>query len=234
MKKWLVFQHVPHEGPAMIATWLRENNQELVINELWREAIKAADEFTGLIVMGGPMSVNEEEKYDFIRPELKVIETFLNTERPVLGICLGSQLLARALGAKVYPGQQKEIGWYPIRFTEAGLSDAVLKPRENEQWVFHWHGETFDLPAGARLLASSDAYAHQAFGYGDRAYGLQFHAEMTKELIDEWLKINRQEVASLGAGKNEEIQADTEKHLHEMQDYGREVIKRFVRLASEE
>jgi len=227
---WLILQHVPHEGPEMIANWLRGNEQEFEIQELWHEQLRLVKDYKGLIVMGGPMSANDEHKYDFITPELKAIDSFVQQQKPILGICLGAQLLAKALGAKVFRGPQKEIGWYPVHLAAYGQNDPVLTDQEHEKWVFHWHGETFDLPEGAKLLASSELYQNQAFVFNNRAYGLQFHVEMTEQLIGEWLRINKDEVNALGATKAEEIKKDTLKYLSSMQEYGKNILRKFIAL----
>jgi len=130
------------------------------------------------------MSVNDDLAY--IRRELRLIEQAAARGKPVLGVCLGAQLVAKALGGRVYRNAEKEIGWFDVRFTEAARSDRLFAGRDGPELVFHWHGETFDLPAGAELLASSDLCRHQAFRVGRNVYGLQFHLEVTPEMIADW------------------------------------------------
>ena len=137
-----------------------------------------------LIFLGGPMSVNDG--LPFLERELEVVRQALDRGQPVLGICLGSQLIARALGASVYRNPVKEIGWFEIRLTEAGARDALFGCMNGTERVFHWHGETFDLPRGATLLASSEACRNQAFRWGSNVYGLQFHLEVTPAMIADW------------------------------------------------
>jgi len=136
----------------------------------------------GLIFMGGPMSANDDLQY--IRQELVLIQKAVALDKPILGVCLGAQLIAKALGARVYPNRAKEIGWYPVYWTEAGRAELGLSEPET---VFHWHGETFDLPPGAELLAYSDLCCHQAYRIGQNILGLQFHLEVTPEMIADWL-----------------------------------------------
>src|SRR5581483_176282 len=134
--------------------------------------------------MGGPMSANDDLPY--LRREIACIRQAVDQGQPVLGVCLGSQLLARALGAKVYKNSAKEIGWFDLHLTEAGRQDAILSGLESPETVFHWHGETFDLPDGATWLAYSDRCRHQAFRVASNVYGLQFHLEVTPEMIADW------------------------------------------------
>jgi GMP synthase (glutamine-hydrolysing) len=139
-----------------------------------------------LVFLGGPIGVYEDEAYPFIRDELQVLEARLARDLPTLGICLGSQLMARALGARVYPGPRKEIGWAPVTLTEAGRSSCLAQLGPEQTAVLHWHGDTFDLPAGATRLASTDLYENQAFAWGKRALALQFHLEVTTRGLEHW------------------------------------------------
>jgi GMP synthase-like glutamine amidotransferase len=142
-------------------------------------------EAAGLIFMGGPMSANDDLPY--LRAELALIEQAAQAGVPILGVCLGSQLIAKALGARVYRNRVKEIGWYPVSWTPAAASDPLFAGLAAPETVFHWHGETFDLPPGAEWLARSEACAHQAFRVGANVYGLQFHLEVTPEMIADWV-----------------------------------------------
>jgi GMP synthase (glutamine-hydrolysing) len=142
------------------------------------------DQAQALIVMGGPMSVNDP--LPWLRQEERYLVQAISSGVPVLGICLGAQLLAKSLGSRVYPMGHKEIGWYSIRFTEAAAADPLFEGLPREEIVFEWHGDTFDLPAGAEKLAESDLCGNQAFRCGTNLYGLQFHPEVTPEIIDSW------------------------------------------------
>jgi GMP synthase (glutamine-hydrolysing) len=144
---------------------------------------KGLEDAAGLIVMGGPMSVYERDRYPFLGAELKLMEVCLSEGRPLLGVCLGSQLLATVLGGRVRKGQRKEIGWHPLRLTEAGMIDPLWRGAPREFSAFHWHGDVFDPPAGTTSLASSALTACQGFRYRDNVYGLLFHLEVTKEVI---------------------------------------------------
>jgi GMP synthase (glutamine-hydrolysing) len=190
----LAFRHVPFEGLGHIEPILRTQGIEVRTVDLYREGETAADPAAatglnpaaaaGLIFMGGPMSANDPLPY--LEQEIAILRGALERGQPVLGICLGSQLLARAAGARVYPNPRKEIGWFEVALTTAGLADPVLAGFGPRRTVFHWHGETFDLPPGAEWLAQSDACRHQAFRLGRNAYGLQFHLEVTPPMIEDW------------------------------------------------
>jgi GMP synthase-like glutamine amidotransferase len=181
----LAFRHVPFEHLGRIADALAPHGIDCQYVDLYQGAdypdIRAAD---ALIVMGGPMSANDDLPY--LRQELDLIGEAAALGKPILGVCLGSQLIAKALGARVYPNTVKEIGWYPVRWTGAVARDPLLRGLTTPETVFHWHGDTFDLPAGAELLASSDACRNQAYRVVDNIYGLQFHLEVTPEMIADW------------------------------------------------
>lgn len=175
-------QHVPFEGLGSIETWANKRGDAISVSRLYQdEALPALDAFDLLVVMGGPMSVNDEGEFPFLVKEKRCIADAIQAEKRVLGICLGAQLIAVALGAKVYRNAQKEIGWFPIELTEAGRNSRFLAHIPSGSEVFHWHGETFDLPNGAEWLAQSEACRHQAFSYRDHVIGLQFHFETTPE-----------------------------------------------------
>jgi GMP synthase (glutamine-hydrolysing) len=193
----LILKNMPSEGPGTIEDFLRERGIQYKIVDCHKETIPTDDDFEALVMLGGPMSVNEEDAYPFLRNEISLARESIDKGKKVFGVCLGAQIMARALGAKVYRGPQPEIGWYDIELTEEGISDQrierlAMHPKDGDLQrkfeVFHWHGETFDLPVGAIRMASSDMYPNQAFRYGDKAYAFQFHIEVKKEMIYEWLR----------------------------------------------
>lgn len=187
-----VLQHVPFEGPGSILTWVQSQGATLTTTRFFESPnLPEQHEFDALIALGGPMSVNDEPSLPWLRPEKRFIGETIRAEKPVLGICLGAQLMAASQGTRVYPGPEKEIGWFPI-VSCAQRSDCFVFPDEIE--VFHWHGETFDLPANAIHLAKSEAYLHQAFQIGARAIGLQFHLEITPPGVAEILSHCRREL----------------------------------------
>jgi GMP synthase (glutamine-hydrolysing) len=137
----------------------------------------------GLIVMGGPETVYQLDRYPYLRDEMRLMESALRDNKPILGVCLGAQLLAAVLGATVRRGESREIGWYPVRLADAANNDRLMRGLPSEFMAAHWHSDVFDLPAGAAALASSEKTAIQAFRFGDKAYGLLFHAEISEERI---------------------------------------------------
>jgi len=187
----LILKNMTTEGPGTIEDFLVHNNMHYTIVDLARHAVDSGDGYDTLIMLGGPMSVNDEDEYPYLTAELKLAEQFMKAGKRVFGVCLGAQLMAKALGAKVYSGQEKEIGWYDIELQDAGLKDpfmAHLAPDGRHGKVFQWHGETFDIPQGAERLAQSGLYPNQAFRYGNSAYAFQFHIEVSRQMIVDWLK----------------------------------------------
>ena len=140
-----------------------------------------------LVVLGGPIGAYDEDRYPFLTQELRIIEKRLASGLPMLGICLGAQLMARALGARVYPAPEKEIGWAPVALTNAGTRSPIRSLAGADMSVLHWHGDTFDLPENATLLASTDVCSNQAFSWKDVGLALQFHPEVKLNNIERWL-----------------------------------------------
>lgn len=183
--RWVVLQHVEWEGPGIIAQEAEKRGFEVSFLRLDLGAkIPDPGSIDGLVVMGGPLGVYEEDRYPFLARECELLAKIARRDSPVLGVCLGAQLLAKALGAKVFPGHGAEIGFGSVELTPAGQEDTLFAEVGNTLPVFHWHGDTFTLPEGAVLLASNPMYAHQAFRFGTRVYGFQFHVEPD---IETWL-----------------------------------------------
>ena len=189
--------HVPYEGTGCIEKYLFNNGILLSFTRIYQKVeFPAMDSIDFLIVMGGPMSVYEEDKFTWLKTEKKFIKDVIDAGKKVLGICLGSQLIAEVLGAKVYPNKVKEIGWFPIRKTQNGKNSRLLKGFEDTTLVFHWHGDTYNLPEDAVHLLQSEYCLYQAFFYQDRVLGLQFHLETTPELIKKMLTEGKRELSS--------------------------------------
>jgi GMP synthase-like glutamine amidotransferase len=178
------FQHVSFEGLGSIEHWLETVGYKTTRTQFFNSAnLPKSEEIDFLIVMGGPMSVNDEDEFPWLVQEKKFIHAFIKSGKPVLGVCLGAQLIACALGARVYKNPVKEIGWFPIKGTPSTERTSFTFPSSAE--VFHWHGETFDLPSGAIRLARSEGCENQAFQFGASVIGLQFHLETTPESAQE-------------------------------------------------
>jgi len=179
-----VFQHAPFEGPGNIGTWLRARGAALSTSRSWAgDPLPGPESFDWLVVMGGAMNADEESRHSWLADEKRAIERAIAARKHVLGICLGSQLIARVLGAEVTRNRDVEIGWFPIERTQGAVASAVGRALPARAEVFHWHGDTFDLPEGAVQLARSAACEQQGFAYGERVLALQFHPEMTPESV---------------------------------------------------
>lgn len=185
-RKVLAFRHVPFEDLGMIGVSLDSHQIACEYIDLYSGG-RGPDVggSNGLIFMGGPMSVNDDLPY--LRREIELIGKAVRLGLPILGVCLGAQLIAKALGCRVYANDVREIGWFPIEWSSAAARDRLHHDLSGRDTVFHWHGETFDLPAGAELLASSDACRNQAYRVGENIYGLQYHLEVTPAMIANWL-----------------------------------------------
>ena len=184
----LVFQHDPHDGPGYLGEALLERGARLTIIRLDEdEAVPDPSAYDMLLVMGGAMNVYQEDKYPWLLQETHAISRVVAAGKPVLGVCLGGQLLAKALGAKVHLGAATEIGLTQITLTEAGESDPLFEGLSQVEAV-EWHDDTFDIPSGAVALACSDGCPNQAFRFGKSAYGLQFHPEVSPMMLAEWIK----------------------------------------------
>lgn len=182
-------QHVPFEDPGFILEWIESRGYRLTGTRLYDgDPLPLPEEIDWLIVMGGPMSVHDEAEFPWLTAEKGFVRTCIELDKTMLGICLGAQLIADALGAPVFRNEHKEIGWFPIR-KEVGVGiHGLWEELPGIFDVFHWHGETFNLPDGAERLASSEACLNQAFLYGERILGLQFHLEMTPAGVENLIK----------------------------------------------
>lgn len=196
MKPVLVFQHIGCETPGIFLELLREQSLPVETVKLFEGERPPEDlsRFSRLLVMGGPMSVNDEADYPWLKAEDRILKEALTLDVPTLGICLGSQLIAKAAGGTVRQGPRKEIGWYPVRLTAAARHDRLFRESPETIEVFQWHGEYFDTPPGAVNLASSDLYSCQAFSIGQNVYGLLFHLEVTGAMVKEWVGTFKEEL----------------------------------------
>lgn len=186
--KVLAFRHVPFEGIGRIAPLLEQRGIGCDYADLYQEGAATPDiaAYDGLIFLGGPMSANDPLPY--LDRERVLVAQAVERGQPLLGICLGSQLIARSLGADVHRNSETEIGWFDIHLTEAAADDALFGGLQGPETVFHWHSDTWELPPGAARLAGSKACGNQAFRAGRNIYGLQFHLEVTTAMIADWME----------------------------------------------
>jgi len=177
-------QHEPFEDPGSILEWAKERRHAVSSTMMYEnQPLPSVDAFDMLVIMGGGMSVYEEDEFPWLTAEKRFIEQAIRREKAVLGICLGAQLIASALGAAVYKNTYKEIGWFPVTLTREGASSRFCRNWPHTFQAFHWHGDTFDIPRGARWTAFSKATSNQSFEYGAKTVALQYHIESTPESV---------------------------------------------------
>ena len=237
MKRLLVFQHVPHEILGIFNPLLKAAGFRIRYVNFGRTPVATAsiDKYDGLIVLGGPMCVDQADSHPHLLTEIDVISEAMHQHKPVLGICLGAQLIARALGAHVHKNPVKEIGWYDVTPTAEGARDPLFGRFDGTEKIFQWHGDTFDIPHGAVHLASSPQCANQAFRYGDRTYGLQFHLEVDEALIQRWLKtpVHVRELHGMGDRyTSDNILADTANYMQRSTELGQRLFGEYIELFS--
>jgi GMP synthase (glutamine-hydrolysing) len=235
MSDILVFQHLAAEPAGTLGALMRTRGHRVTTVDFERDPRARAnlENIGALIVLGGPMNVEDRDTRAHLRTEIDAIGEAIERDLPILGICLGSQLLAHALGAQVRRNPVSEIGWYDVALTPEGRNDPVLSPLGESSSVFQWHGYTFDIPSGAVCLAGSATCANQAFRYGRNAYGLQFHLEMDQPLIESWLALPdyRDDLIAANIGKNAEaILAESKTRIESMQNAAQSVFGNFLDL----
>jgi GMP synthase (glutamine-hydrolysing) len=231
MKRLLVLQHVAHEILGTLNPLLKAAGFRIRYVNFGRhpDAEPTLDGYDGLIVLGGPMSANDTGRHPHLRTELKLIEDAMRREIPVLGICLGAQLVAKTLGAPVYPNREKEIGWYDVTPTPDAGEDRLFAAFDQKEKLFQWHGDTFDIPHSAVHLAASDLCANQAFRYTTNVYGFQFHLEVDEPMIHRWLRApeNRSEISALKIDP-QRISGETPEHLERLHELSDRVFSEFI------
>jgi GMP synthase (glutamine-hydrolysing) len=234
MEEVLVFQHDPFEDLGFFGEVLEKQGADYRVLHLFHGEMPEEEwkNVRALIVLGGPMGVEEEEGFPFLRWEKRIIRAAIDESVPVLGICLGAQLIATALGTPVFRGSVREIGWSPITITPHGQVDSLLGYLPEIATVFQWHGNGFELPPGAVRLASSAHYGTQAFRLGKTIYGLQFHLEVTPRMIERWIEERSEDLALVPHVLPEKILADTQSYAPALKYYGERFISEFVRRVS--
>lgn len=233
--KVLVFQHVAHEILGTLNPLLKEKRFRVrYINyERDPDTKPSIEKYSGLIVLGGHMGVYEADKYTHIRVEMQIIEEALKKNIPILGICLGAQILAHVLGANVKKHTEKEIGWCDVHLTARGKEDRLFSHFKKTEKVFQMHGDTFEIPKDAEHLAYSEVCAGQAFRYGEKVYGLQFHLEVDQLMIERWLKnpIHKRDLSeSDGSLTEEKIISETKEHISHSIELSNQTFHNFINL----
>ena len=233
MRKVLVLQHVAHEILGTLNPILKENKLKIRYVNFEREpdAQPEIDGYNGLVVLGGPMGVYEAPEYPHLVHEMKLIEQAFKMDIPVLGICLGAQLMAHVLGGKVGPHFQKEVGWHTVDFLQT--EGTLFQGFEKQEMIFQLHGDSFEVPKSCQHLASSEICPGQVFQYGEKAYALQFHIEVDEPMVKRWLKvpvIAEDIKRHTYIPKEEEILNQTKKHIERSMQLSGICFRRFVEL----
>ncbi|WP_045826227.1 glutamine amidotransferase [Teredinibacter turnerae] len=225
MKEAAIIRHLAFEDLGTLADALSRLNYTVSYYEagLCEFNKILADDPDLLIILGGPIGAYEDADYPFLKTELSILQSRLHRDRPTLGICLGAQLMARALGAKVYPGGEKEIGWFPLSLTEAGKR-SLLAPFEIQNVpVLHWHGDTFDIPDGAVHLAASERYPNQAFRWRNNCLALQFHPEVTELNMERWYIGHATEISQTRGTSVSQLRSDSAKYAGKLEHVAGEI-----------
>ncbi len=233
MRRLLIFQHVPYEILGTLDPLLRAAGFRIRYVNFGRQPDAKPDisSYDGLIVLGGPMNCDQSDRYPHLATEIELIRQTIDAGKPVLGICLGAQLIARALGARVMPNRPKEIGWYELNPTVAGSADPLFSHFTDSQMIFQWHGDMFDIPRGATHLATSPDCQNQAFSYNDNVYALQFHLEVDAAMIQRWLHTPSmaREARDVGGEHHpEQIDTATKQHIDHSITLGNRVFGEFI------
>lgn len=229
-----VIRHIGIEGLGTIEEVIKARGLSYTFINTWKDPIpQDTDGFSAVVILGGPMGVSEQDIYPFIKSELSFIRKAHAAQVPVIGVCLGSQMIAEALGGRVYKGGIKEIGWYDVQWTPDAVKDRLLgtvcsrKETAGGMKVFQWHGDTFDLPDGAVVLAGSARYKNQAFCIGT-IYGLQFHVEVTEDDIMNWVHEYRAELDTLKTTIDPDaILRDTRVHIQQLNQASKDIFTAF-------
>ncbi len=233
LNKFIVLQHIECEGLGILEDILKKRDigfkyVKIHKNESLPEKLEHG---SGLIILGGPQSVYERKKYPFIAQEEHLIEIAVSRGFAVLGICLGSQLIASACGAEVKPSGKKEIGWHDVTLDPCNMDGCFFGGLPKKIKVFHWHGDTFDIPKSGMRLASSKMFPNQAFRFGKGVLALQFHLEVTEEMIKAWLKEYKKELVALKLDPKK-ILEDTKKYAPSLKKYAQVMFNNYLDIAT--
>jgi len=225
-------QHISFEHPASLLKWAKQHDHSISITHIYENiSLPSVNDIDMLVMMGGPMGAYEEDKYHWLKTEKKFVKDAINTNKKVLGICLGCQIIADVLGSKVYPHTQKEIGWWPVTKTEANKDHSLIKNLPETFTTFHWHGDTFDLPKGATHLFYSEACNQQGFVYNNNVAALQFHPEVEANLLHNLTEPDRAELVSAPFIQSEETMNNLlVSNIDKQYSYISSFMNEFVRL----
>jgi len=229
MKPVLILQQLPCEPAALIEDTIREAGVEVEVEPAPEGKFpQTLERHSGVVVMGGPMSADDD--HDFIERQSALLRWCVERDAPVLGVCLGAQLLAKAAGARIMRSPERELGWYPLRPTRAAPADPLFAALRDELHVFQWHGESFTLPEDAVLLASCPRVENQAFRIGASQYGLQFHTEVDERMIREWIEAGADEREALGREGIEALLRSTPRYLPAARAFCRRMVAAWIRM----
>lgn len=230
MKPLVCVRHEPEDDGGLALDTFRAAGLAVATADAWEGAeLPSADVIAGLVVFGGTMNVDQVERYPFLGAERELVRGALDARLPILGVCLGAQMLARALGEPVEPAPVRTLGFTPIHPTEAGRTDALASVFEDGAMTFHWHEDAFALPAGCEQLASGEDGSVQIFRHGDRAWGVVFHPEVTREEVRTWLEVSdRATLAERWGADPDQLEREAEQQLPRHEERGRELFRRFA------
>lgn len=233
----LVLQHIACEPPGVYEDVLRERGATIERLELDEgDPLPERRDFDVVIAMGGPMSVNDEDAHPWLATEKRFLADVVHAGTPVWGVCLGVQLIASSLGGRVYQGPEPEVGLLPVELTPEAREDPVFSDLPDGLVTLQWHGDTFELPEGAVRLAGSTAYPNQAFRWGERAYGVQFHLEVSSAMVREWAEVPAYADALervLGSGSLPRLVAEFDRRADELRTHGRSIFARWLERATD-
>lgn len=230
MKKIVCLRHVAFEDAGRLETVLKRRGAAIRYVEVAQEDWSDLDPLSPdlLVVLGGPIGVYQTEDYPFLNAEIAFVRARLQADLPTIGFCLGSQIMAAALGARVYPGDSKEIGWSPLHLSEAGQASCLSELAPQNTHVLHWHGDTFDLPEGATLLASTPLYRNQAFVWGENALALQFHPEVTRLGLESWFVGHAGEIAATSGISVAALREQSARFSPALEQFGTRFFERWL------
>lgn len=232
-KRVNVIRHLAFEDLGSFSAVLEANDYQVRYHEAGIDDLTLIDALSDdlLVILGGPISVNDASTFAFIEDEIAMLTARIAADKPTLGICLGAQLIAAALGAKIYPGKQKEIGWFDLQLSHEGEHSPLRYLGSQHCSMLHWHGETFDLPAGATLLASSDRFENQAFSVGQNVLALQFHPEITQHGMERWFIGHIAEIEQTEGVSVEQLRDDTRRLANRLEVQGELFFKSWLNAA---